>query len=80
MNKIHKALKNLSAKERCSVEKILSRISQGDFVNLDIKKLKDRQDIFRVRKGSLRIIFRQVEGKKVIILNLERRSDNTYNK
>lgn len=80
MNKIHKVLRSLSSKERSSVENILQKIVRGNFTGLDIKKLKDRPDIFRVRKGSLRIIFRQAADGKIFILTLERRSDNTYNK
>ena len=80
MNKIHKVLRSLTSKERSSVENILQRIVRGNFTALDIKKLKDRPDIFRVRKGSLRIIFRQAADGKIFILTLERRSDNTYNK
>lgn len=79
MNKIHKVLRSLSSKERSSIENILQKIVRGNFTGLDIKKLKDRPDIFRVRKGSLRIIFRQVAGKGFVILTIERRSDNTYN-
>lgn len=80
MNKIHKVLRSLSSKERSSIENILQKIVRGNFTGLDIKKLKDRPDIFRVRKGSLRIIFRQAADGKIFILTLERRSDNTYNK
>lgn len=80
MNKIHKVLRSLSSKERSSIENILQKIVRGNFTGLDIKKLKDRPDIFRVRKGSLRIIFRQVAGKGFIILTIERCSDNAYNK
>jgi len=80
MNKIHKSLRSLSSKERGAIENILQKIVLGNFTGLDIKKLKDRPDIFRVRKESLRIIFRQAADGKIFILTLERRSDNIYNK
>ena len=44
---------------------------------LQVAKLKGRQDIFRVRKGRLRIIYRQ-SGTSTDILAIERRSEKTY--
>ena len=43
----------------------------------NIKKLKGREDIFRVRKGNLRIIYR-IEKEEIFILTVERRSEKTY--
>jgi len=36
----------------------LNELKFGSFKNLDIKKLKSRDDIYRVRKGNIRIIYR----------------------
>lgn len=48
-----------------------------DWHSLDIKKLRGHENIFRVRKGNIRIIF--VKDKKDIsILTIERRRENTY--
>lgn len=41
------------------------------------KSLKGRKDIFRVRKGDVRIIYRIQKG-EVFILAIERRSEKTY--
>jgi len=78
MDKITKALKKLAAGEKEIVKEILAKIDCLDFNGLDIKKLKDRQDIYRIRKGKIRIIYRLIDN-KVIVLTLERRNDNTYN-
>ncbi|OIP80395.1 MAG: hypothetical protein AUK20_01410 [Parcubacteria group bacterium CG2_30_45_37] len=78
MDKITKALKKLTAGEKEIVKEILTKIDSLDFNGLDIKKLKGRQDIYRVRKGKIRIIYR-LNDNRVIILTLERRNDNTYN-
>ncbi|HEX9721705.1 MAG TPA: hypothetical protein VGA53_00385 [Candidatus Paceibacterota bacterium] len=77
MDKISKALKKLSAKERKAVELLLRNIQKGTLESMDIKKLKDREDIFRVRKGDIRIIY-QRRDEKTFILAIERRNEKTY--
>ncbi|MBU1729978.1 type II toxin-antitoxin system RelE/ParE family toxin [Patescibacteria group bacterium] len=79
MDKIAKALKKLGTKEKETVKAILVKINCRGFNGLDIKKLKGRQDIYRVRKGKIRIIYRLNTDNKIIILTIERRTDNTYN-
>lgn len=79
MDKISKALKRLSLKERRQIKEFLLKIENGDFTGLDVKKLKDQEDIFRVRKGDLRIIFQRKNG-IITILTIERRSEDTYKK
>lgn len=80
MDKISKALLSLSVKERELIKSILLKVKAGDFSGLDLNKLKNCTDIFRVRKGKVRIIFRQDSAGHYFILVVERRSDNTYNK
>ncbi len=77
MDKISKALKKFSSKEKKLVKLILEKIKKSDFKDLKIKKLKARQDIYRIRKGNIRIIYR-IENKRIILLTIEKRSDNTY--
>ena len=77
MDKISKALKRLSAKERKTVEALLQNVKQGKTEDLDVKKLKERDDIFRARKGNIRIIYQKRE-EKTFILAIERRSEKTY--
>ena len=79
MDKISKTLKKLSTKEKIKVKILLEKILSGAFSNVDIKKLKARDDIYRIRQGNLRIIFRKRET-VITILTIERRSDTTYNK
>jgi len=78
MDKIGKALKKLSQKERQIVQQILVSLKSRNFQDLDIKKLKGYQDIFRIRKGQIRIIYRLNRENNFIILAIERRSDVTY--
>jgi len=77
MDKIKKVLKRFGQKERDAIKSILTKIKKNDFRNLDIKKLKKRNNIFRVRKGKIRIIYYK-QDVRINILTIERRSDTTY--
>jgi len=77
MDKIQRFLNNLSPKEKLRIKDILIRINLQNFKGLDLKKLKGRSDIFKIRKGKLRIIFRKRDN-KIFILTIEKRNDNTY--
>ncbi len=77
MDKIEKALRRLNTKERTWVKEILSHIQSRNYKGLDIKKLKGRDDIFRARKGDIRILYR-MKDKRIFILLIERQSEKTY--
>lgn len=79
MDKIAKALKNLSSKEKIFIKNILLKIKINSLSGFDLKKLKNCDNIFRIRKGKLRIIFKKQEDGQYFILTVERRSDKTYN-
>jgi mRNA interferase RelE/StbE len=78
MDKLEKLLKKLSAKERDHLEQVLALLLSGDTASLDIKKLKGVDDVYRVRVGTLRIIF-QKQKKEIRILEVSRRDESTYN-
>jgi mRNA-degrading endonuclease RelE of RelBE toxin-antitoxin system len=78
MDKIEKALKKLTVKEKEQVRRLLKRLKAGKLAGLDIKKLKGRSDIYRVRKGKLRLIYRLDKDRKIFILAIERRTDTTH--
>ncbi len=67
----------MTEKERKAIKNILTRIQKEKVKDLDVKKLKGRDDIFRVRKGSIRIIF-QKKNENILLLSVERKSDKTY--
>lgn len=77
MDRIDKVFQKLTEKERTKIRQLLSDIAEGTTSTLDIKKLKGVNDIFRARKGDLRVLYR-VEKKQVYLLAIERRGDNTY--
>lgn len=80
MDKIEKALKSLTSQERKKLKDILAQVDEGDFQNLDLKKIKERTDIYRVRKKSIRIIFRKAQSNSIKVLTIERRSSKDYKK
>lgn len=79
VDRIDKQLKKLSEKQRRTFEKLIEQVLLGDTKKLDLKKLKGRDDVYRVRKGAFRIIFRKDESGDVKIIAFENRSDTTYN-
>lgn len=78
MDKIEKAIAKLSEKERQWVRRILQSLADGSTAGLNIKKLKGRDDIFRVRKGDIRIIYRTDVTGAFFVLTVQRRKEGTY--
>jgi len=78
-DRIDKALFKMSAKERAHILKILEQIKAGCVSMLDVKKLHGLEHVYRVRKGSFRIIFYMRNHEAINIIDIDRRSDTTYN-
>ena len=78
MDEIEKFLKKLNKKELAGIKNVLLLIYKREWDNLDIKSLKGYKDIFRVRFQRFRIIFKAVDD-KILVVFIDRRSDNTYN-
>ncbi len=76
-DKISKELAKFSTKERQLVKEVLLQLKGKDLTGLQVTKLKGHQDIFRVRKGRIRIIYQQRRA-SINILAIERRSEKTY--
>ncbi|MEO7364428.1 MAG: hypothetical protein ABIV43_02875 [Candidatus Saccharimonadales bacterium] len=66
-SKLDKALDKLSPDERSMTLEIIRQLMSGDLSGLQIKKLSGHSDIYRVRKGRIRIIFRQTVNGTMII-------------
>lgn len=75
-DKIKKLLKKLKPKELEIVKLLLLRIKLDDTEGLDMKQLKGHSDLFRVRKGQLRIVFRKT-GDQILIIRIDRRNEKT---
>lgn len=78
-NRIDKILLRLSDEERDKLKSLFVRIQNHDFTHLDMRKLKGHENIFRVRLGKMRVIFRVDATEEIYIIAVERRSDTTYN-
>ncbi|HRZ30130.1 MAG TPA: type II toxin-antitoxin system RelE/ParE family toxin, partial [Candidatus Paceibacterota bacterium] len=76
MDKISKALARLTTKEKETIAEIFSRIQSGKIIGLDLKKLKGYEDIYRVRFGKWRVIYRISKAGKIFLVSFGRRSDN----
>lgn len=78
MRNLAKELKKFSPKERLEIERLVERIIARELTGLDCKKLKGAGNLFRVRKGRIRIIFELKSREESIIFAIERRKEDTY--
>lgn len=77
MDKLSKLLRKLTSKERTQLATALRALLSGETGSLDIKKLKSVENVYRVRVGDLRILFRKDRG-DIRVLEVSRRDDTTY--
>ena len=77
MDKIEKFLKKLILRDKERILQVTVRILCNDLDNLDIKKLKGIKDVYRVRVGDFRIVFK-IEIEYNTIIEIYRRDDRTY--
>jgi len=76
-DKIAKLLAKLPPKQLAIIKAVLEQILNGNYDGLDIKMLKGQKDIFRVRVGNYRIIFKIVD-KQPRVLAIAQRNEKTY--
>lgn len=76
-DKIKKILAKLSKHELEIVRLLILRVKLDDITGLDIKQLKGHKDLFRVKKGRLRIVYRKT-ARDFLILRIDRRNEETY--
>jgi mRNA-degrading endonuclease RelE of RelBE toxin-antitoxin system len=77
MPSLKKLLSKFSDGERRVLEPLIEAIISLNWRNLDIKKLTGYDNIFRARKGNIRVIFAK-DKKEISILSIERRRESTY--
>ncbi|MEK7147253.1 MAG: hypothetical protein AAB772_03305 [Patescibacteria group bacterium] len=77
MPNLKKLLSKFGKEERGIIASLIDAIVSLNWISLDIKKLKGYHNIFRVRKGKIRIIFIK-DKKEISILAIERRHEDTY--
>jgi len=76
-DKIKKLLAKLNTQERELVKLLILRVKLDDTLGLDIKQLKGHTDLFRVRKGRLRIVYKK-DANSFLIVRIDRRNEKTY--
>ena len=77
MHKIDKFLKKLTRYDRAEIEKVLEKISIRDFSTLDLKKMQGERNLYRIRKGNIRIIF-SLSANQIRIQSIQFRNEQTY--
>ena len=78
VGRIKNNLAKFSKKERALVRGLIKQIQENNFNNTDLKKLKGKENAFRMRKGKIRIIFVKLSQQKIQLIAIERKSDTTY--
>jgi mRNA-degrading endonuclease RelE of RelBE toxin-antitoxin system len=79
MDRLEKTILKFSQNERDQAIFIMEMIKINKLDNLDIKKLSGTSDLFRVRKGKIRIVFQKTFNENKIIY-VGHRSEKTYKK
>lgn len=77
MPTLKKLLSKFNKEDREILELLIEKIISSNWRGLDIKKLQIHKDIFRLRKGRLRIIFYK-RKMHIFIISIEYRDDKTY--
>ncbi|MBI5470215.1 hypothetical protein HY968_02740 [Candidatus Kaiserbacteria bacterium] len=77
MDRIHKFIRKLSADEARRALEAITLVREGRLNTLDVRKLKGRENEYRVRIGSIRIQFVKKETYNHIT-DIEFRGDHTY--
>jgi mRNA-degrading endonuclease RelE of RelBE toxin-antitoxin system len=75
-DKIKKLLSKLLSKECEIVKLLIMRVKLDDLEGLDVKQLKGHSDLFRVRKGRLRVVYRKTSS-EFLIVRVDRRNEKT---
>lgn len=78
MNKWFKYIKRLRKDEQIRLLEIIGLIMENQIEFLDIKKLSGYKNLYRVRIGRYRIIFKK-SWKRNQIIKVDEKGDTTYN-
>lgn len=78
-DRVEKFLRKLDPQRLALIKGILVRIQTGDFAGMDLKKLGGFENRFRIRKGNIRIKFSLDENNRAVRIEIQWRTDTTYN-
>lgn len=78
MDRVTKALRKLTKADRARYERITRDVVEDRLAGYDVVKLVGREDVFRLRKGPMRVIFQRKPDQGNVIVAFGRRSERTY--
>ena len=78
MEKWRKQLGKIPSNYEERMDTVIALIFARNFSGLDWKKLRGYENLFRVRVGIYRIIYRD-DGKEIAIISISPKGDSTYN-
>ncbi|CAH3931412.1 TPA: type II toxin-antitoxin system RelE/ParE family toxin [Serratia marcescens] len=75
-----KQLDSIDVRYRRKIFEKVDQLTGFPTVNLDIKKMKDGDNEYRMRVGDYRVLFEVIDGVPTVIkiLMVKRRTTNTY--
>lgn len=76
-DKLVKFLAKLSPADRARILEVMRQIRLGCVADLDVKSMKGHKNLFRVRVGRFRVIYREESGRFTVI-HAGKRDDQTY--
>ena len=77
MDKIDKSLLKIPLGTRKKILAVLEKVANNELSELDLRKLSNRSNVYRVRVGRYRVIIRRV-GDRLIVQKIAKRDSNTY--
>jgi mRNA-degrading endonuclease RelE of RelBE toxin-antitoxin system len=77
MDKIKKLLRKHSRKTQLILQAIFKDVLSGKIEEYDVVKLSGMKNIYRLRKGDFRIVFK-IDKKNIEIIRVVTRDDKTY--
>ena len=79
MKDMEKFVSKLNLKDKRKVLEIMEQIKKGNLANLNIKKLRGKDKIYRVRKMQFRFICEMDNNHSLQVIDVSRKDDTTYN-
>ena len=76
-DKIVKLLAKIPVKDLVRIQEALKKIQALQFEGLNIKAIKGQKEIFRIKVGKYRIIFK-LQDKSIFLLKIDKRNEKTY--
>jgi mRNA-degrading endonuclease RelE of RelBE toxin-antitoxin system len=77
VDKLVKFLRKQNPEIARSILELIEKILVGDLRGCDVRRLKGKSNLYRLRKGRIRIIFEKKEG-KFLVKKITYRDDQTY--